>query len=179
VQMQLTGHAWRFGGFFDIDWELGPPSSIEELRSSGGKITDEEFGEYCMKVIKPSLAKHVKAGDFLVGENGFGLDMDTIDYGHDQEHAARPVMACGIAAVLCDSATPYFYRTSLNAGLLVLEIPGIFAATTTGDELEVDLEAGKVVNGTTGWSATFTKLPDFLLEILEAGGIYNMIESRL
>jgi 3-isopropylmalate/(R)-2-methylmalate dehydratase small subunit len=40
-----------------------------------------------------------------------------------------------------------------------------------GDELEVDLEAGTVKNLTNKKTLKFTPLPDFLLEIMAAGGI--------
>ena len=112
----------------------------------------------------------MRRGDFIVGEAGFG-------YGHDHHHACQSIKGCGVAAVLCDSSTTYFMRNSLNLGLLVLEIPGVFAATTTGDDLEVDLEDGLVTNTTSGWQATFTKLPDFLLDIVAAGGVNNLLKG--
>jgi 3-isopropylmalate dehydratase small subunit len=48
----------------------------------------------------------------------------------------------------------------------------------TGDDLEVDLRAGTVINHTHGGDLTFTPLPDFLLEVLDAGGIYPMLKPR-
>ena len=40
-----------------------------------------------------------------------------------------------------------------------------------GDELEVDLHAGKIKNLTTKKTLKFTPFPDFLLDILEAGSV--------
>ena len=167
--MQLHGNAWCFGGLLDVDWEICPRRVKEELRQlRGGEPSDEDFGQYCMSMVDPTFAKRVQRGDFLVGEEGFG-------YGHDHHHACQSIKGCGVGAVLCDSSTTYFLRNSLNLGLLVLEIPGVFAATNTGDAIHVDLENGTVTNAATSWQAEFTKLPDFLLKILAAGGINNLI----
>jgi len=169
MDRQLQGDAWCFGGLLDVDWEICPRRVKEELRQlRGGEPTDEDFGRYCMSVVDPTFAERVQRGDFLVGEVGFG-------YGHDHHHACQSIKGSGVAAVLCDSATTYFMRNSLNLGLLVLEIPDIFAATTTGDALVVDVEQGLVTNTTTGWTGAFTKLPDFLLEILDAGGVNHLL----
>lgn len=171
MNMQLDGNAWCFGGLLDVDWELCPRSAKEELRMRGGPITDEDFGQYCMRVVDPTFASRVQRGDFIVGEDGFG-------YGHDHDHACRAIKGCGVAAVLCESAVPYFLRNSFNHGLIVLEVPGIFAATTTGDEIAVDLETGLLTNKTTGWQTEFERIPQFLLDIVEVGDIYTLIESR-
>jgi 3-isopropylmalate/(R)-2-methylmalate dehydratase small subunit len=169
VEMQLHGNAWCFGGLLDVDWEICPRRVKEELRQlRGGEPSDEDFGPYCMSMVDPTFAERVQQGDFLVGEEGFG-------YGHDHHHACQSIKGCGVGAVLCESSTTYFLRNSLNLGLLVLEVPGIFAATSTGDAIHVDLENGTVTNATTSWQAEFTKLPDFLLEILAAGGVNNLL----
>jgi 3-isopropylmalate/(R)-2-methylmalate dehydratase small subunit len=169
VEMQLHGNAWCFGGLLDVDWEICPRRVKEELRQlRGGEPSDEDFGPYCMSMVDPTFAERVQQGDFLVGEEGFG-------YGHDHHHACQSIKGCGVGAVLCNSSTTYFLRNSLNLGLLVLEVPGIFAATSTGDAIHIDLENGTVTNATTSWQAEFTKLPDFLLEILAAGGVNNLL----
>lgn len=169
MKRQLPGNAWCFGGLLDVDWEICPRRVKEELRQKvGGEPSDADFGPYCMSVVDPTFASRVQRGDFIVGEVGFG-------YGHDHHHACQSIKGCGVAAVLCDSSTTYFLRNSLNLGLLVLEIPGIFAATTTGDSLVVDLDKGLVTNTTTKWQAEFPILPDFLLEILDAGGVKHLL----
>ena len=169
MNRQLHGDAWCFGGLLDVDWEICPRRAKEQLRqATGSEPTEEDLGRYCMTVLDPTFPQRVRRGDFLVGDVGFG-------YGHDHHHACQSIKGCHVAAVLCDSATTYFMRNSLHLGLLVVEIPGIFAATTTGDRLEIDLAAGTVANTTTDWRAVFGKLPDFLLEILDAGGVNNLL----
>jgi 3-isopropylmalate/(R)-2-methylmalate dehydratase small subunit len=170
VRTPLRGQAWCFGGLLDVDWEICPRRLKEEFRQRGGPITNEDYGKHCMSVVDPTFATRVKRGDFIVGEGGFG-------YGHDHHHACQSILGCGVAAVLCESSTPYFLRNSFNLGLLVLEIPGIFAATSTGDRLLVDIDKSVVVNETTHWQAAFSELPAFLLEIIDAGGVLGLVEQ--
>jgi 3-isopropylmalate dehydratase small subunit len=170
MELQLRGRAWCFGGLLDVDWEICPRRVKEELRQRGREPSNEEYGRYCMTVLDPTFPDRVQRGDFIVGEAGFG-------YGHDHHHACQSILGCGVGAVLCDSATTYFVRNSLHLGLLVLEIPGVFAATSTGDALEVDLERGTVTNATTNWQGMFAPLPGFLLDIVAAGGVNNLLKG--
>ena len=53
----------------------------------------------------------------------------------------------------------------------IIELEGIKKFVRQGDELEVDLHKGEIKNLTTKKAMKFTPLPDFLLEIVEAGGL--------
>jgi 3-isopropylmalate/(R)-2-methylmalate dehydratase small subunit len=55
--------------------------------------------------------------------------------------------------------------------LPIIELEGINKNVKAGDELAVDLRAGEIKNLTTKKTLKFTPLPDFLLEILECGGL--------
>lgn len=48
-----------------------------------------------------------------------------------------------------------------------------------GDEIEVDLRAGTIKNLTTGETLKFQPLPDFLMEIIEAGGLHPLIKKQI
>ena len=56
-------------------------------------------------------------------------------------------------------------------GLPLIEFKDIKKYVKEGDELEVDLHAGQIKNLSSKKGLTFTPLPDFLLDILEAGSI--------
>ena len=60
-----------------------------------------------------------------------------------------------------------------------IEVKGIMKETKTGDELEVDLVEGMVRNLTNGKTLTFIPYPNFILEILEAGGIYPQLTNQV
>ena len=49
--------------------------------------------------------------------------------------------------------------------------------SSTGDELEVDLAKGTVHNLTNGKTLAFVPYPDFILEIIEAGGLYKQLDG--
>jgi hypothetical protein len=56
-----------------------------------------------------------------------------------------------------------------------VELPGVIDSVTQGDALELDLSIGALRNLTTGIRMSFTPPPDFILDMLEAGGIYPML----
>ena len=57
-------------------------------------------------------------------------------------------------------------------------VKGIMAGAKTGDELEVDLAGGTVKNLATDAVLHFRPYPEFILGILEAGGLYPQIREE-
>lgn len=64
---------------------------------------------------------------------------------------------------------------SIEHGLPVVELRGIVDAVSQGDPLEVDLAAGRFRNLRSGKQLSFTPPPDFILEMIGAGGIYPLL----
>lgn len=164
----MRGNAWKFEGILDVDWEICSYLLVRELAEKG-PVTEEALGEHCLVNVDPDFPKKVREGDFVVAGPNMG-------YGHDHDHASMALKGAGVAAVLCESSAPYFLRNSIDHGLPVIELPGVMEAVDTGDDLEVDLRAGKVVNHSRGdEELAFAPLPDFLLDVLDAGGVYPML----
>jgi 3-isopropylmalate dehydratase small subunit len=149
----------------DIDYEICSYNLCRDLRAD----TAEALGKFCMVNVDPDFPKKVRKGDFIVAEENMG-------YGHDHDHGCLSIIGAGVGAVLCESAAPYFLRNSIEHGLPVVELPGIVAATTQGDALEVDMTAGRVRNTRTGTVLSFTPPPDFIMEMLVTGGIYPLMK---
>ncbi|HLJ60039.1 MAG TPA: 3-isopropylmalate dehydratase [bacterium] len=168
---RLSGKAWAFPGILDVDWEICSYSLVRDLQRKG-MFTYEQLGQYCMINVDPEFPRKVQPGDFIVAEQNMG-------YGHDHDHACMAIRGAGVGAVLCESAAPYFLRNSIDHGLPVLEIPGISTAVTQGDALEVHLAEGVVRNLTVGAELSFAPFPPFILEVLDAGGVYPMLKARL
>lgn len=166
----MRGHSWKFSGVLDVDWEICSYLLVRQLAEKG-PVTEEMLGEHCLVNVDPDFPKKVAKGDFVIAGPNMG-------YGHDHDHASMALKGAGVAAVLCESSAPYFLRNSIDHGLPVIELPGVMEAVNTGDDLEIDLRAGKVINHTGGAELTFTPLPDFLLDVLEAGGVYPMLKPR-
>ena len=94
----------------------------------------------------------------MAGEN-FGS-------GSSREQAPLALKEAGVAAVVAKSFARIFYRNAINVGLPLMEAEPLCQG---GDMVEVNLLAGtvrvedKVYQG--------TRLPDFLMAILEDGGL--------
>jgi 3-isopropylmalate/(R)-2-methylmalate dehydratase small subunit len=114
----------------------------------------------------------VRPGDIVVGGEGFG-------YGHDHDHACMSLRGSGVAAVLCEISNSNFMRNSIHHGLPVIEVRGMAKTTSSGDELEVDLAGGSVKNLSNGETFSFVPYPDFILDIIEAGGLYQRLAAQV
>lgn len=167
----MRGKVWKFPGVLDVDWEICSYLLVRQLQEKG-PVTAEDLAPHCLVNVDPDFPAKVNRGDFVVAGSNMG-------YGHDHDHASMALKGAGVAAVLCESSAPYFLRNSIDHGLPVIEIPDIMSLVDQGDELSVDLRAGRLVNTTkNGESITFSPLPDFLLEVLEAGGIYPLLKPK-
>ena len=169
---KFKGNAWVFDGILDVDWEICAFETMRQLREKGIPITYEELGKYCMINVDPDFPKKAQKGDFLVARENVG-------YGHDHDHACMSIKGAGLSAVVCESTNANFFRNSVEHGLPVVECKGVFGEVKQGHELEVDLEAGTVKKLTTGKEMRFAPYPDFLLEMLDAGGLYPYLEQQV
>jgi 3-isopropylmalate/(R)-2-methylmalate dehydratase small subunit len=81
--------------------------------------------------------------------------------------------------VLCDTAAPYFFRNSIERGLPVVELAGILDAVKQGDELELDLENGRLANISSSVELKFEPMPPFILKKLAAGGMLPLLKAEI
>lgn len=169
--MILEGNAWKFPGLLDVDWEICPFNLVREWQRAGpGIYRYAELGRYCMTAVDPEFPDKVRPGDFIVAQQNMG-------FGHDHDHACASIKGAGVGAVLCESSAPYFLRNSFDHGLPVLEIPGVFDRVEQADRLRVDLTTGRLDNLTQGTALEFEPVPQFLREILAAGGRYPYLRA--
>ncbi len=166
------GTAWVFDGMLDIDWHLmSIDRAYEILAKLGPGATPEaqakEFANHLLTNVDPDFPKKVRPGDYVVGGEGMG-------YGHAHSHAILAMKGAGIRAILCDAPHTTFKRDCMHHGFPLIGIRGIRAATNPGDQLEVDLKAGVVRNLTSGKEVRFPPYPDFLIDMLQKGGLYAL-----
>ncbi|MFC2067135.1 3-isopropylmalate dehydratase [Chloroflexota bacterium] len=169
---KMQGNAWVFEGLLEVDQELCPFDITRKLRDQGITQTFEVMGKYAMIGIDPDFPKKVQKGDFIVAGEGMG-------YGHDHYHACKAIRGAGVAAILCESTNANFLRNCIDHGLPIIECRGVTDLVRQGDKLEVDLEAGKVKNLGSGAGLEFSPFPEFILEMLDAGGVYSQLEQQL
>lgn len=162
--MKLCGRAWKYGPSVDTDVII-PARYLTEFRA-------EELAKHCMEDLDTTFVGEVRKGDVIVAGPGFGI-------GSSREHAPVAIKASGITAVIAPSFARIFHRNSINVGLPVVECEGIDQDVQKGDEVEVDLTAGTVTNKRTGNVFHASKYPDFMLGIIEAGGLVNYTREKL
>jgi 3-isopropylmalate/(R)-2-methylmalate dehydratase small subunit len=151
--MSLTGNVLHYGD--NVDTDVIIPARY--LNTSDPK----ELAAHCMEDIDPDFLKKRKPGDIIVAGSNFGC-------GSSREHAPLAIKYAGISCVIAKSFARIFYRNAINTGLPIVVCDGEFHQ---GDELEVDLFAGSILNLTTGEKFFFPAFPTFLQKIIEAGGL--------
>ncbi len=157
----LKGKAFKFGDNISTDQII--PGRLAHLRSNL-----PELAKHVLEDADPTFSSRVKAGDFIVAGSNFGL-------GSSREHAPLVIKMAGVSAILAKSVARIFFRNSINQGL-----PVLICDTTLigdGDELEVELESGVVRDLKNGIEISFAKIPDFMLRILDEGGLIPYIQK--
>jgi len=158
----LRGRAHKFGDSISTDHII--PGRYAPLRSNL-----PELAKHVLEDADPNFVKKVKAGDFVVGGNNFGL-------GSSREHAPLVIKMAGVSAILAKSVARIFFRNAINLGLPVLICDT--DKINNGDELEIDLTAGTVKNKTNGKTLTFGKIPEVMLKILNEGGLIAYVKKH-
>ena len=157
----LRGKAHKFGD--DISTDLIQPGRYNYLRSNLS-----ELARHVLEDTDPDFASKVKQGDFIVAGKNFGL-------GSSREHAPTILKLSGVSAVLAKSVARIFFRNAINVGLpvLICDTDNI----NDGDELDIDLTSGNIVDLTNGAKLTSGVIPDVMLKILDEGGLVPYIKK--
>ncbi|MFH1002743.1 MAG: 3-isopropylmalate dehydratase small subunit [Chloroflexota bacterium] len=158
----LKGRAFKFGDSISTDHIV--PGRLAHLRSNLS-----ELAKHVMEDADPTFAGRVRAGDFIVAGNNFGL-------GSSREHAPLVIKMAGVSAVLAKSVARIFFRNAINLGLPVLICDT--DKINEGDQLEVDLTAGTIRDTTSGSTLTSGRIPEVMLHILNEGGLIPYIQKH-
>lgn len=149
-----------------------PHINTDEIIPARYLTSDEEkdLAKHAMEDIDTEFVNKVKVGDFIVAGDDFGC-------GSSREHAVWALRGAGVKAVIASNFARIYYRNSLNNGFLAIESVGIDKKVNDGDRLEVDIKNGVINNLTKNEKYTFLPLPDFALEMIDKGGLLNLIEN--
>ena len=131
-----------------------------------------ELAAHCMEDIDADFVRSVRPGDVIVGGENFGC-------GSSREHAPLAIKGAGVSCVIAASFARIFFRNAINVGLPVLVCPQAAAEAKSGDELSVDLTVGLIENTTQGKSYRAEPFPEFLQQIIAAGGLVEYTKKRL
>ena len=131
---------------------------------------EAELAKYAMEDIDTAFVKRVKPGDIVIAGENFGC-------GSSREHAVWALRGAGVKVVIAKSYARIFFRNAINNGFLAIEAD-VCDIVKTGDEVEIDLAAGRLRNLTTGKEAGFVPLSDFARELIEDGGLLPHIQKK-
>ena len=84
-----------------------------------------------------------------------------------------------IGACSLEEPQPKFFRNAINIGLPIFESREAAGDIQEGDEVEIDMGAGKIINRTRGKNYGFEPFPKEILEIIEAGGLMQFVKKRM
>jgi len=160
----LKGKVHKYGA--NVDTDVIIPARYLNLSEPA------ELAKHCMEDIDAEFVSKVKPGDIIMASTNFGC-------GSSREHAPLAIKAVGISCIVARSFARIFFRNAINIGLPLVECEEAVAQTEAGDILEVNLSSGKIKNLTNGMVFTAKPYPDFMAELISAGGLIERTKKRL
>jgi len=160
----LKGKVHKYGA--DVNTDVIIPARYLNIYDS------TELAKHCMEDIDEDFLNRVQPGDIIMATTNFGC-------GSSREHAPMAIKAAGISCVIAQSFARIFFRNSIDIGLPLLECEEAVDKTEPGDILEIDLSRGEIKNLTKNMSFTASPYPDFMTEIIAAGGLIEYTKQRL
>ena len=162
--MKFAGRAWKFGP--NVNTDVIIPGRYLNISDPG------ELAKHCMEGLDPQFPKKIKKGDIIVAEGNFGC-------GSSREHAPIAIRAAGISCVIAKSFARIFYRNAFNMGLAILESDEAADGIDEGDRVQADAATGTIKNLTKGTEFQANPMPDFMIELLNDGGLMKHVMKRV
>jgi len=149
---------WKLGA--DIDTDVLAPGAYM-------KHGIDVIAQHCLEAVRPDFATKVQPGDVLVAGPNFGI-------GSSREQAAGVLVHLGIKAVIAPSFSGLFFRNAFNLGLLLLTC----AKAEQIQEAEVVTILTNGIECADGKLLPCQPIPDFLMNMVQAGGLMNVLKLR-
>jgi 3-isopropylmalate/(R)-2-methylmalate dehydratase small subunit len=162
--MKITGRVWKYGD--NVDTDVIIPARYLTMTDA------KELGAHCLEDLDPEFVKKVQPGDIILAGNLFGC-------GSSREHAPIAIKGVGCSAVVARSFARIYQRNSVNVGLPPIECAKLYDETNEGDVIEADLSEGVIVNTRTGSVYDISPFPQFMLDIMNAGGLVPYTRDKL
>jgi 3-isopropylmalate/(R)-2-methylmalate dehydratase small subunit len=160
---KIVGKAWKYKNNINTD-EIIP---AKYLNTSDPK----ELARHCMGGIDESFVQKISAGDIIIAGQNFGC-------GSSREHAPWAIKEAGISCVIAKTFARIFFRNAINIGLPIIESQEASKGIQEKDIVEVDLDAGKIINHTQKKEYHIIAYPKFMQTLISAGGLLNYIRSK-
>lgn len=161
--MNAKGFVHKYGD--NVDTDVIIPARYLNIADK------KELAAHCMEDIDTNFVNVVKGGDVMVGGYNFGC-------GSSREHAPMVIKESGISCVIAKTFARIFYRNAINIGLAILECPEASEKIEAGDEVAIDFDTGVITNATKNETYQANPFPEFIKEIIQAGGLMASIKSK-
>jgi 3-isopropylmalate/(R)-2-methylmalate dehydratase small subunit len=159
--MSKLHRVWKVGADVDTD-QLAPGAYM--------KLGIHDIAKHCLEGVRPEFAAEVRPGDVLAAGPNFGI-------GSSREQAADALVKLGVKAVIAPSYSGLYFRNAFNLGLLLLTCKDA-ELLQEAEEISLDLEQWAVVRSN-GQRLACDPIPDFLVAMVEAGGLLPQLKLRL
>jgi 3-isopropylmalate/(R)-2-methylmalate dehydratase small subunit len=161
--MKFKGRAWKFEDHVDTDMII--PARFLNVSDK------DKLAGNCFADARPDFVRKVRPGDIIVAGINFGC-------GSSREHAPLAIKAAGISVVIAKSFARIFYRNAFNIGLPIVESNEAPDVLDEGDRVLVDLVSGELMDLGSGRHFLAKPIPDFMRDMIEAGGLVKYIRKR-
>jgi len=153
---------WRFGA--DVDTDALAPGAFM-------KHGLDVIGQHCLEAVRSDFAPGVRAGDVIVAGANFGI-------GSSREQAAGVLRHLGLSAVIAPSYSGLYFRNAFNLGLLLLTCPQA-DDIAEGEQISLLLQGDTpVLLRAQGQRLLCAPIPDFLMDMVDAGGLLPLLQQR-
>ena len=159
--MSVHHRVWKLGADVDTD-QLAPGAYM--------KLGILDIAKHCLEGVRPEFAAQVKTGDVLAAGPNFGI-------GSSREQAADALVKLGVKAVVAPSYSGLYFRNAFNLGLLLLTCKDA-ETLEEGEQISLDLSTWTVVRAN-GQRLACDPIPEFLVAMVEAGGLLPQLKLRL
>ncbi|MBO5554269.1 MAG: 3-isopropylmalate dehydratase small subunit [Solobacterium sp.] len=161
--MQAKGTVFKYGD--NVDTDVIIPARYLNTQDA------KELAMHTMEDIDADYVKKVKPGDIMVGGWNFGC-------GSSREHAPLVIKTSGASVVIAKSFARIFYRNAINIGLPIMECEEAADAIQAGDIVFVNFDTGTITDETTGQTFQAAPFPEFIQNMIKAGGLMNSIKEK-
>ncbi len=131
-----------------------------------------EMVKHVLEFIEPNFVQKFAKRSIIVGGHNFGT-------GSSREEAVNVFKILGIKAIIAKSFSRIYFRNLINNGIAAIKCNWDETTFSDGDQVQISIENGNIFNKSKDLNIPYKKLPQFLKEILESGGIINQLKLRL
>ncbi|MGQ4873254.1 MAG: 3-isopropylmalate dehydratase [Promethearchaeia archaeon] len=160
---KISGYVYILGD--DINTDDIVPSHTLTMRDP------VEMAQYTLEYIDPEFVNRVKKTNIIVAGENFGT-------GSSREEAVNVFKILGVKAIIARSFARIYFRNLINLGIPAIISNWNEKDFSFEDKIEISLTEGIIFNITKDKIIQFEKLPNFIMDILNAGGILNILKEK-